>query len=226
MIRHPTPRVSQNVHPPSAIRHPLSSSFTPPFCIHHSSPTQPNPSWLNTFPPLNHGSTSLQPPMTANMLALKSMRMPSATEHATNFELPSEILDLVAEILYDTTCRQLDILLPFSLVSRHFRKSALPFLFGSVSYVVRDRENQKGHELLRLLLDHPHLLRHVHTLHLLRPLDKSDRVSSPDRVPALPRNSDQRNKDLDVIDKALPLMHRLRRIRYVVLPVDSSQVSR
>ncbi|KIW88761.1 uncharacterized protein Z519_10808 [Cladophialophora bantiana CBS 173.52] len=147
------------------------------------------------------------------MLALKSMKLPySGAEHwhATKekVQLPSEVLDLIAELLYEGSYRQLDSLLPFSLVSRQFRKSALPFLFGTVSHVIRDRLDQRKHGLLSWLLDNRHLLGYVHTLHVQRPLE------IPDFSP--PQNGDNGEhyySDLRAVRESLPLMHRLRRIR-------------
>ncbi|OQV09502.1 hypothetical protein CLAIMM_13618 [Cladophialophora immunda] len=150
------------------------------------------------------------------MLALKSMRLPYSIAdpwHATKpkVQLPSEVIDLIAELLYESSCRQLSSLLPFSLVARHFRKSALPFLFGTVSHVVRDRLDQRKHELLRCLLDDHHLLGYVHTLHVQRPLEIPD-FKSPDNA-ASADSREHYYSDLGEIRDSLPFMHRLHRIR-------------
>ncbi|OAP59189.1 hypothetical protein AYL99_06487 [Fonsecaea erecta] len=150
------------------------------------------------------------------MLALKSMRLPySAADprHTTKakIQLPSEVLDVVAELLYESSCRQLSSLLPFSLVAHHFRKSALPFLFGTVSHVIRDRPDQRGYGLLRCLLDDCHLLGYVHTLHFQRPLEIPD-LEGREHTPWA-TGRDQFDSDLEVVRQSLPFMHRLRRIR-------------
>ncbi|KAJ4677857.1 hypothetical protein HRR95_004621 [Exophiala dermatitidis] len=132
------------------------------------------------------------------MLALKSMRMPAAgTEHATTIEqLPPEILDIVAHNLYDSGFGQIDILLPFSLVCRRFRHSSLPFLFSSVSHVIRDRLDQKETGILRRLINHPHLLRH-----------------SPETINTQRLGLEHTWSDLRALQVCLLLMPGLRRIR-------------
>ncbi len=149
------------------------------------------------------------------MLALKSMRVPSlATEHATSFqELPSEILDLIADQLYDAGFGLADGLLAFSLVSCHCRLSALPFLFSNISHVVRDRLDQQEHGTLGRFLNHPHLLRHAKELHVVRPAELRGFVPSLDDASARRLAQEHRSADLQVIKKGLPLMPRLRRIR-------------
>ncbi|KAK6382161.1 hypothetical protein LTS17_004047 [Exophiala oligosperma] len=149
------------------------------------------------------------------MLALKSMRVPSlATEHATTFqELPSEIVDLIANELFDGGFGLADGLLTFSLVSRQFRRSALPFLFSNISHVVRDRLDQQEHGALRRFLNHPHLLRHVKDLHIARPADIRGFVPSLDAASAQCLAEEHKGADLQVIKKSLPLMTRLHRIR-------------
>ena len=149
------------------------------------------------------------------MLALKSMRMPpSATEHTTIFqELPSEILDIVANQVYHGGLGQVDELLTFSLVSRPFRRSALPFLFKTVSHVVRDRLDQNEHGGFRRLLNHPHLLRYVQFIHVVRPTEIHGFVPSLDHVTTQRLTHEHTSSDLQVLKEALPLMSRLRRLR-------------
>ena len=149
------------------------------------------------------------------MLALKTMKLPPPTgEHATQHQLPSEVLDHVAGLLYEGSCYQLDTLSAFSLVSNHFRKSALPFLFGTVSHVVRDRLNHREHGLLRRLVDSPHLLGYIHTLHVLRPLETENFVPPKDLDTAQELAREHMALDLRVLRGSLSLMNRLRRIRY------------
>lgn len=149
------------------------------------------------------------------MLALKSMRMhPLAMEHATKFqELPSEMLDLIAAHLYETGFGQAETLLAFSLVSRQFRWSALPFLFNTATHVVRDRLDQCEHGFLPWLLNHPHLLRHVQHVHILRPPDIRTFIPSLDQAGADNLTLEHRTSDLRVLKDSLPWMDRLRRIR-------------
>ncbi len=151
------------------------------------------------------------------MLALKSMRMPPlAAEHATICEkLPIEILDIIATQLYDSELGQVDALLPFSLVCRHFRQCALPFLFNTITHVVRDRLDQREDGLLRRLLKHAHLLQHVQTLHVLRPQKTIDFVPSLDQAGAQRLTREHTSSDLQVVKDGLPLMRRLRQLRYV-----------
>lgn len=153
----------------------------------------------------------------AIMLALKSMRMPPAgTEHATTIErLPPEILDLIAQNIFNTGFGHIDTLLPFSLVCHRLRQSALPFLFNTVSHVVRDRLDQRETGILRRLLNHPHLLRHVRTLHVLRPPEIVGLVSFPDAANAHCLTLEHTWSDLRVLQVSLLLMPGLRRIRYV-----------
>ncbi len=149
------------------------------------------------------------------MLALKTMKLPpSMGEQATRRQLPSEVLDHIAELLYEGSCRQLDTIFIFSLVSKQFRKSALPFIFGTVTHVVRDQLSHRAHGLLRRMVDSPHLLRYIHTLHILRPLEIEYFVPPEDLGAGQELFQDHRALDLRVLSDSLPLMHRLRRIRY------------
>ncbi|EXJ85600.1 hypothetical protein A1O1_05966 [Capronia coronata CBS 617.96] len=149
------------------------------------------------------------------MLALKSMRMPSAVaEHTTTIDrLPPEILDLVAENLYNTGFGQVDTLLPFSVVCHRFRQSALPFLFSTISHIIRDRLDQREIGLLRRLVNHPHLLPHVRTLHILQPPEVIGLVHSLDTADAHRLTLESTWSDLRVLQVSLLLMPGLRRIR-------------
>ncbi|KAJ9607449.1 hypothetical protein H2200_008522 [Cladophialophora chaetospira] len=159
------------------------------------------------------------------MLALKTMKLPPPPgEHATHHQLPSEVLDHIAGLLYEGSCRQLDTLAAFSLVSNHFRKSALPFLFGTVSHVVRDRLNHREHGLLRRIRQRPHLLGYIHTLHVLRPQEAEDDVypHGPEAAQEVAR--ELMALDLQVLSECLPLMHRLRRIRLDCSAASAQQI--
>ncbi|KAI1629145.1 hypothetical protein EDD37DRAFT_38558 [Exophiala viscosa] len=149
------------------------------------------------------------------MLALKSMRVPpTATEHATTFQgLPSEILDIIANQIYDGGLGQVDELLTLSLVSRPFRRSALPLLFKTVSHVVRDRLDQNEHGALRRLLNHPHLLRYIQIVHVVRPTAAHGFVPSLDHATTQRLTREHTSSDLQVLKEALPLMTRLRCVR-------------
>ena len=138
-----------------------------------------------------------------------------------NLQLPSEVLDHIGGLLYESSCRQLDTLVAFSLVSRQFRKSALPFLFGTVSHVVRDRLDQRERGLLRRLLNHKHLLGYVHTLHVLRPLGTQEFVAPDVETAAKSLTHEHMSSDLQAIRESLPFMHRLRRIRYAIAVAGS-----
>jgi hypothetical protein len=166
------------------------------------------------------------------MLALKTMKLPlSNSEHATHAELPSEVLDIIAGLLYEGSYRQPDSLFAFGLVSKHFRKSTLPYLFGTISHVVRDQLCHGGHGLLRRLAASPGLVEYAHTLHVLRPVEVLEDVTKPRletmrpseiRPDLMLHNSQafedvrrrRRSSDLRLLRDSLPLMHRLRRIRY------------
>ena len=158
------------------------------------------------------------------MLALKSMRMTlPAIEHATSVqELPSEIIDLIAEQLYESGFGQLDTLYSFSFVNHQFRESALPFLFSTISHSVRDRLDQKEHGLLRRLLYHPGLICHVRNLHVVRPPDIIGFAPSLDAATDQRLSLEHQSSDLRVIRECLPLMLRLRRIRYATTSADHS----
>ncbi|KIX06215.1 uncharacterized protein Z518_04190 [Rhinocladiella mackenziei CBS 650.93] len=133
--------------------------------------------------------------------------------------LPSEIVDQIAEQVYETNFHQLDSIFAFSLVSQQFRQSALPFLFGQISHVVREDKHDVSHKLLHRLLDHPHLLRHVRTLHITR----IGRGDSPLKgVEAFTHGS--RSEDLRVIEQALPFMPRLRRMRFNCSPMATRHI--
>lgn len=153
------------------------------------------------------------------MLALKSMRPSSyfyPEPKPTAKELPSEILDMIARYLFDDGLGQLDSLLPFASVSHHFRQSALPLLYSTVSHVVRDRLDQGEGGLLRRLINHAHLLCHVRTLHLRRPVDVKGFIppQNPNDADALTRT--HQALDLQVIHHSLPAMPRLQQIRYAI----------
>ncbi|KAK5035839.1 hypothetical protein LTR13_005409 [Exophiala sideris] len=140
---------------------------------------------------------------------------PSATEHAITFqELPSEILDIIANQVYDGGLGQFDELLTFSLVSHPFRRSALPFLFKTVSHVVRDRLDQNEHGGFRRLLNHPHLLRFIQMVPVVRPTEIHGFVPSLDQTTTQRLTREHMSSDLQVLKAALPLMTRLRRIRF------------
>lgn len=145
-------------------------------------------------------------------------------ERAKDVQMPAEVWDSVAEYIYESSSCQPDSLHSFSLVSRHIRKSALPYLFKSVSHgirhtasVFRDIAGQ-----LHLIANRPDLLSHVHTLTLLYPPHKPELdlpPITPEESQGLGRNFAQENliSDLTVLQQSLPFMVRLRRIRYDTL---------
>lgn len=153
------------------------------------------------------------------MLALKSMK-PIEQAKAPP-QLPSEVLDLVAGLIYEDSFRQLDSLYAFSLVSHQFRKSALPVLFGSVSHVIRDRQEQKDQSCLHRLRNHPHLLCYVHILHVLRPSNIVGFHPPIEEVTTHNLIQEQISSDLQVVQESLPLMLRLRRLRYAIYVGDA-----
>jgi hypothetical protein len=158
------------------------------------------------------------------MLALRSMNVSFPTRtggHARNIPLPLEVLDRIAEILYQDSCEQLDALRAFSLVSKQFRKSALALLFRIVSFVVRDELFHEKSGLLHILLDKPHLLCYVHTLHVLRPIKDPEYVFLEDQQTVERLRLEQKTSDLQVIHNCLPFMSRLRRLRYRLPILDS-----
>lgn len=137
-----------------------------------------------------------------------------ATEHATTFqELPTEILDIIANRVYDGSHGQIDGLLAFSLVSRLFRRSALPFLFKTVSHVVRDHLDQNEHGALRRLLKHPHLLRYIQIVHIVRPTNVPRVELSRDHASSERLTREHTIADFQVLWEGLSSMTRLRRIR-------------
>lgn len=149
------------------------------------------------------------------MLALKTMTMPSlAARHEMHPQLPVEVLDNIAEHLYESSYYQVDVLLAFSLVSQQFRKSALTFLFGTVTHVVRDRWNHCQRGQLQSLQRHPQLLSYVHTLHILRPLGKQEYEVDDTENFTVTQAHERTLLDLQVLRESLPLLQRLRRIRY------------
>ena len=142
------------------------------------------------------------------------MNLPlAAGEQSARLQLPSEVLDHVAELLYEGSCRQLDTLFAFSLVSKHFRKSTLPFLFRTVSHVVRDKLYQQECGLLRRLLENRHLLDYIHTLHVLQPEENLEFAGPTDQYAAGKLSRELQASDLRVIRSSLIHMGRLRRIR-------------
>ena len=151
------------------------------------------------------------------MLALKRMNVPILSrQHSTNLHLPSEVLDHVAGLLHESTCRQLDTLFAFSLVSHQFRKSALPLLFGIVSHVICDRHEHCERGQLRRLLESTDLLGYVHTLHVLRPLEKQEYEATDGKIATEGLIQEHTSADLHVVRTCLPFMQRLRRIRYEI----------
>jgi len=154
------------------------------------------------------------------MLALKSVRVPAhaSGRKPVDRHLPPEILDLVIEYIYKSSLRQLESIIPFSLVCRQFRASALPILFDSVSCVIRDDARQLEHALLRRLLEAPHLLGHVRKLEILHPLWKEEgegegELGGEEDAKLVPK--DVRAADLEIVRRCLPFMQNLQCLRYV-----------
>lgn len=154
------------------------------------------------------------------MLALKSMRpsdffYPSDPKPIAK-ELPSEILDIIARHILQDALGQLDSLISFASVSHHFRQSALPLLYSTVSHIVRDRLDQGEGGLLRRLVHHDHLLCHVRSLHLRRPVDIKGFIPPQDQKLAATLAEKYRVLDLRVIRDTLLAMPRLQQIRYAM----------
>ncbi|EXJ64347.1 hypothetical protein A1O7_00683 [Cladophialophora yegresii CBS 114405] len=176
------------------------------------------------------------------MLALKTMKLPlSTSEHVPHPQLPSEVLDGIAGILYEGSYRQPDSLFAFSLVSKHFRKSTLPYLFGTVSHVIRDQLRHGEHGLLRRLATRPGLVEYAHTLHVLAPVEHQEdvmmrrlRSTQPPAiqydlllhrsVAAEDIRREYQSRDFQLLRDSLALMHRLRRIRLDCSPECAERI--
>ena len=156
------------------------------------------------------------------MLALKEMDVSLATtEDRTQPQFPSELLDQIAQHIYQGSFRQRESLHPFSLVSKHFRKSALPLLFGTVSHSVREELYHEPRGLFPYLLDRPNVLGYIDTLHLVQPAKIRDFMCDEDEADFKWPAHENKVADLQMIRHSLPYMHRLRCFRSV-LPQSKS----
>lgn len=156
------------------------------------------------------------PPSSA-MLSLKSMSVAAFShEPKTSIrQLPPEILDDIAQYVFDDGLRQIDILIPFASTCRRFRESALPILFRQVSYAIQEDDDDCVGGNLRRLLAHSHLLTKVQALHITVPFDRPGTVPQALRYTAtLPSVVRPDASDLESLRQALLSMPLLRRVRY------------
>lgn len=129
-------------------------------------------------------------------------------------QLPVEILDDIAQHVFDDGLRQIDILIPFASTCRRFRESALPILFRRVSFAVQEDDDDCAGGNLRRLLAHPHLLTKVQALHVTVPFDRPGTVPQALGHTTSPSVARPHASDLETLREALLSMPLLRRVRY------------
>lgn len=134
-------------------------------------------------------------------------------------DLPREVRDLILGHLYCTTGRRLDSILPSSKVCWRFRLSALPLLFESVSISIRDQTHHLPHPSFAKLVSQPHLLKHVKTLSVQRPLNIRDERDWCDDV----TGQENHVADVTLLEHALDQMPQVCQVRYVHAVTVSSR---
>ena len=124
--------------------------------------------------------------------------------------LPSEILDLILEILYNDG-GQLGAIAPASQVSRQFRKSAVPIMFRETSCVIRENDGDRSRHSYIKDLDIAPLLQHVKTLCIRKALRTNDNdvATPPEQLEAF------RCHDLESLRHKISHMEHLQLVRYV-----------
>jgi hypothetical protein len=135
------------------------------------------------------------------MLALKTMKVaPVQAERLTGSHLPSEVLDLIAVFIYEGCCRQARALHAFSLTSKSFRRSGLPYILETLTYYL---DHTSGS--MRRFMKRPDLLSYVRVLSIARP-------SSGNRDHD-PRKREEEDSDVELLGQALKHISSLRRVK-------------
>jgi hypothetical protein len=161
------------------------------------------------------------------MLALKAtlashpkFLRPSLAPTASISDLPQEVLDVIVRFLYQATGHRIVGILAFSRACRQFRISALPVLFESVSFSVRQELTHLPHPSFAKLATQPRLLSHVKILSLYQPLlgrsDGSDDeyVDVDSALATLNEQEALVDQDVGLLKNSLDHMFQLREIRY------------
>lgn len=139
--------------------------------------------------------------------------LPESNTEPSILALPDELFAAIFDLLWEHgSCGRLQSLLPASLVCKAFRRAALPCLFESVSCSVREQVQERPPLSFRNIVDRPHLLSHVRTLHVRVPLRDVGICGSDHPKDAADRLSLTTN-DLEIIKRGMKGMRRLRTIR-------------
>ena len=127
------------------------------------------------------------------------------------FNLPSELLDLILEILYNDGGRQLQAVAPASHVCRQFRKSAVPLMFEIASCIVRENNDDHSRRSYNKHFDAVPLLQHVKILYIRKALRTND--EDPATTPSADQLEGFRCQDMQSLRRKISRMPQLQIVR-------------